>query len=129
MGFGECVSDRSQFFVTFMPHPDKTPPKRKVGRPKGAVSLAAEARRMTLREYAMTHAHDVIDVWAEILKDPNAPQAARVAAGEKIMNRAVGQAAQAQPGEGDTADQILTAIRREIVDPVKKKVSETEKTG
>lgn len=79
---------------------------------------------MTLREYAMTHAHDVIDVWAEILKDPNAPQAARVAAGEKIMNRAIGQAAQAQPGEGDTADQILTAIRREIVDPaaVAKKV-------
>ena len=106
-----------------MPTPDKTPPKRKVGRPKGAVSQRAEERRMTLREYAMTHAHDVIDMWAEIFKDKAQPAAARVAAGERLMNRAIGQAAQAQPNEGDTPDQALTAIRREIVDPVAKEPS------
>lgn len=105
-----------------MPQPDKTPPKRKVGRPKGAVGQRAEARRMTLREYAMTHAHDVIDIWAEILKDQNAPHAARVAAGEKLMNRAIGQAAVAPASEGDTADQPLQRIERVVIDvPVVKK--------
>ena len=81
---------------------------------------------MTLREYAMTHAHDVIDVWAEILKDPNAPQAARVSAGEKILNRAIGQAAQAQPTDADSPDQALTAIVRQIIDPVAKAAAKEE---
>lgn len=82
---------------------------------------------MTLREYAMTHAHDVIDMWAEIFKDANQPAAARVAAGERLMNRAIGQAAQAQPTDADSPDQALTAIVRQIIDPAKKNEPAKEK--
>ena len=102
-----------------MPQPDKVPPKRKVGRPKGAVGKVAEARKMTVREYAMTHVFDALDVWAEIMNDKKAAAAARAAAAAHIVNRAIGQPAQAQAAEGDTADQPLQAIRREIVDPAK----------
>ena len=114
-----------------MPRKDHTPPKRKVGRPKGAVSKAAEARRMTLREYAMTHAYEVIDTWAQIMNDPQAPHASRVAAGEKILNRAVGQPAQAIPQEGDTVDQAITGIKIEFAEapkraPAKKAKAETK---
>lgn len=112
-----------------MPTPDKTPPKRSVGRPKGSLTKTAEARKMTVREYAMTHVFDALDVWAEIMSDKKAAPAARAAAAAHIVNRAIGQPAQAQASEGDTPDQTLQTIRREIVDPVKKKVSETEKTG
>ena len=112
-----------------MPRKDPTPPKRKVGRPKGAVSKAAEARRMTLREYAMTHAYEVIDTWAAILNDEKAPHASRVAAGEKILNRAVGQPAQAIPQEGDTVDQAITAIEIKFVDPPKKPAAKKAKAG
>lgn len=108
------------------PKPDVVPPKSKGGRP---ISATAEARRMTVREYAMTHVFDALDVWAEIMKDEDQPGSARAAAAAHIVNRAIGQPAQAQAGEGDTPDQPLATIRREIVDPVKKKVSETEKTG
>lgn len=107
-----------------MPQPDNTPPKRKAGRPKGSVGQVAEARKMTVREYAMTYVFEALDVWAEIMKDNKQNGSARAAAAAHIVNRAIGQPAQAQPNEGDTPDQPLQAIRREIVDPaaVAKKV-------
>ena len=103
------------------PKPDVVPPKSKGGRP---ISPTAEARRMTVREYAMTYVFEALDVWAEIMKDSKQNGSARAAAAAHIVNRAIGQPAQAQPNEGDTPDQPLQAIRREIVDPVavKKKV-------
>lgn len=102
------------------PKPDVVPPKGKAGRP---VSATAEARRMTVREYAMTYVFQALDTWAEIMADRDQPGTARAAAAAHIVNRAIGQPAQAQPNEGDTPDQALTAIRREIVDPVAKEPS------
>lgn len=99
------------------PKPDVVPPKGKAGRP---VSPVADARRMTVREYAMTHVFDALDVWAEIMKDEDQPGSARAAAAAHIVNRAIGQPAQAQAGEGDTPDQVLQGIRRIIVDPAVK---------
>jgi len=85
---------------------------------------------MTVREYAMTHVFEIIDMWAEIAKDANAPHVARIQAGEKVMNRAIGQPAAAQPTEHDTPDQTLQRIERVIVDvpvPAQKKVREPAK--
>ncbi len=96
------------------PVPDAVPPKLPRGRPKEA--RVAE-RVMTVREYAMTHVFKAIDVMAEIMADEEAPPAARVSAAEKIVTRAIGQPAQANPNEYDTPDQSLSTIRREIVDP------------
>lgn len=109
------------------PKPDTVPPKGKVGRPKSPI--VAE-RQMTVREYAMTHVFAAIDVWAEIMADEDQPGAARAAAAAHVVNRAIGQPAQAQPQAGDTPDQTLQRIERVIVDvpvPSQKKVREPAK--
>lgn len=103
-----------------MPQPDKIPPKRKVGRPRGAVGAVAEARKMTVREYAMTHVFEALDVWAEIMKDKTQPGTARAAAASHIVNRAIGQPAVAQASEADTSDQTIERIERHIIDHAKK---------
>jgi hypothetical protein len=85
---------------------------------------------MTVREYAMTHVFKAIDVWAEIMNDEDQPGTARAAAAAHVVNRAIGQPAQAQPTEQDSSDQTLKRIERVIVDvpvPVAKKVSEPAK--
>lgn len=71
---------------------------------------------MTVREYAMTHVFEVIDMWAEIAKDETAPHAARIAAGDKIVTRAIGQPAVAAATEADTADRTIERIERVIID-------------
>lgn len=95
------------------PKPDTVPPKRVPGRPE---DLKVALRKMTVREYAMGHVFKALDVWAEIMGDEEQPAAARTAAAAHIVNRAIGQAAQAQPSESDTADQPLQTIRRIIMD-------------
>ena len=61
------------------------------GRPK-----AIEA----LRELAQGHTAEAIAGLAKIAKDPKAPAAARVAAWNAILDRAVGKPAQAVTGDG-----------------------------
>lgn len=112
-----------------MPKKDLPPvTTRGRGRPKGQTAKVAE-RTKTLREMAQIYAPEALNVLARIAMDDDAPPAARVSASNSLLDRGYGRPAQAEPTQDDTPDQTLQTIRREIVDPVKKKVSETEKTG
>ena len=117
MGFGECVG--KLFYAKTMPKADI--PKRRPGRPKGALGKLAEERKMTVREMCMKEMAAVVRTWVKIRDDEAAPHSARLTASNLIAERAIGRAAQAEPTSADTPDQRLEAIRREIVDPVTKK--------
>lgn len=91
-----------------MPQKDSIPPKRKAGRPKGSLGKAAEARRMTVKEYAMTHVYDAIDVFARVMKDSAQPASAQVAAAGNILDRAIGRATQPVEHTGKDGGPIET---------------------
>lgn len=66
------------------------------GRPKGAVTKAGA----DVRELARVYVADAVHGLAQIAKDAGAPPAARVAAWNAILDRAVGKPAQAVTGDG-----------------------------
>lgn len=63
---------------------------------------------MTAREYASTYVTDAIDVHAEIMKDSEAPPAARVSAANAILDRAIGRAVQSVELSGPDGGAIET---------------------
>lgn len=77
------------------------------GRPKGAVSkVGADVRAL-----ALTHVADAVAGLAKIAKDAGAPPAARVAAWNAILDRAVGKPAQAITGEGGEGAVVVQIVR------------------
>lgn len=77
----------------------------KSGNPAGRPKLVADVRAL-----AQTHVADAIKGLAKIAKDDSAPPAARVAAWNAILDRAVGKPAQAITGEGgEGAVQIVVS--------------------
>ena len=98
------------------PKPDNVPPKRAAHRPKDP---KVQLRQMTVREYAMGYVFEALDTWAEIMKDTDQPGTARAAAAAHIVNRAVGQPAQAIAQEGDTVDKAITGIKIEFAEAPK----------
>lgn len=106
-----------------MTQPKKDIPARKPGRPKGALGKIAEVRRMTVRELMAQHVSKVVKTWVEILEDKNAAPAARIAAGNSIMDRAIGRPAQAEPTADDTPDKKISRIEIVVVDVPERKPS------
>ena len=75
--------------------------KRKgAGRPKGAVDAQPRYRiakslalqKCEFAKYALQYADQMLDVLVEVAKDVEAPEAARVSAASKILDRALGKA-------------------------------------
>lgn len=69
--------------------------KGKSGNPAGRPKLVADVRAL-----AQAHVADAVAGLVKIAKDAKAPPAARVAAWNAVLDRAVGKPAQAVTGEG-----------------------------
>jgi hypothetical protein len=75
--------------------------KRKgAGRPMGAVDAQPRYRigksqslqKWEFAKYALQHAYEALDLLVEVMKDVEAPAAARISAAGKILDRALGKA-------------------------------------
>lgn len=58
------------------------------GRPKGMKS--GEGKRARSADLCAPMVSDAVEVWREVMNDPNAPAAARIVAAEKVISRAEG---------------------------------------
>ncbi len=74
--------------------------------PKGRPKLVHEVRQL-----AQAHVADCIAGLAKIANDPKEPTAARVAAYNAILDRAVGKPTQAIEGTGDAGALVVQLIR------------------
>ncbi len=86
--------------------------KRKgAGRPKGAVDAQPRfriAKSLALQKWefaknAQQYADKMLDVLVEVAKDVEAPEAARVSAAGKVLDRALGKA----PGHGEIRQALI----------------------
>jgi hypothetical protein len=69
------------------------------GRPPGvgdstlsAARILTPGQKWTFAEKALQHAEDALNTMVAIMHDPEAPAAARIAAADKILDRALGKA-------------------------------------
>lgn len=65
------------------------------GRPKGRKNKLTQERKATVSELAQGYTSEAIDVLAEIMRDDEAPHAARVRAAESLLDRGHGKPVQA----------------------------------
>jgi hypothetical protein len=72
-----------------------------------------------IKDLARARTTEALDTLAEVLKDKEAPHAARVSAANSLLDRGWGKPAQAIVGgdEDDPAVRLITEIRTTIVDP------------
>lgn len=77
------------------------------GRPKGALNkTTAEVKTL-----AQKHGPDVIAMLAKLVKDADS-DAAKIAAGRELLDRAYGKATQHMTGEFQAALQVITGVPR-----------------
>lgn len=95
------------------PKPDVVPPKRKAGRPLGALGVKAQEKRMSATEYASTYLYEAFDTWAAVMRDEDAPHAARNAAAAHLVDRVLGKPMQAVEMTGKDGG----PIQHEATDP------------
>lgn len=64
------------------------------GRPKGSKNRATKAEAVALSERAKAYADEALATLAEVMRNKEAPPAARVSASESILNRGYGKPTQ-----------------------------------
>jgi len=89
--------------------------KRPVGRPKGStMGIMERIERYRLAEMCAEASGKVIALWESMVEDPNCPWVLRLAAGDRLMDRAFGLPV--RPVEVDTTstDVSLSKIIHEV---------------
>jgi hypothetical protein len=85
--------------------------KGRSGNPSGRPKVVAH-----VRDLARVHVKEAISTLVEVMRDPNAPPAARVAASDKLIDRGYGKAPQPMDGDGEGGP-IQTSIKVTFVKP------------
>lgn len=87
-------------------------PRPGAGRKPGKVSKA----KLDIAERAKSHGEAALAVLYEVMKDKQAPHAARVSAANAVLDRGYGKPTQVMAGDPD-APLAVTMVTRRIVDP------------
>jgi hypothetical protein len=87
--------------------------KGQSGNPNGRPKIPAE-----IREMARAASPDALQALIDVMKDSEAPHAARVTAADKILDRAWGKPAQPIDGDGQGGGmELIHRIERVVVSP------------
>jgi hypothetical protein len=75
---------------------------RPPSRPKRAVTIADRAVRLQAAAFAASHVPKIMQWWAELYQDEKQPMSVRIAASDRLVDRALGRPTQAieNPEEG-----------------------------
>jgi hypothetical protein len=68
---------------------------RPPSRPKRAITIADRAVRLQAAAFAASHVPKIMQWWAELYQDEKQPMSVRIAAGDRLVDRALGRPTQA----------------------------------
>jgi hypothetical protein len=76
---------------------------RPASRPKRAVTIADRAVRLQAATFAASHVPKIMQLWADVYQDEKQPINVRLAASDRLVDRALGRPTQAveHPEEGE----------------------------
>jgi hypothetical protein len=82
---------------------------RPPSRPKRAVTIADRAVRLQAASFAASHVPKIMQFWAEVYQDEKQPINVRLAASDRLVDRALGRPTQAgeNPEEGEVQRTLI----------------------
>jgi hypothetical protein len=82
---------------------------RPPSRPKRAVTIADRAVRLQAAAFAASHVPKIMQWWAELYQDEKQPMSVRIAASDRLVDRALGRPTQAieNPEEGEVQRTLI----------------------
>jgi hypothetical protein len=82
---------------------------RPPSRPKRAITIADRAVRLQAAAFAASHVPKIMQWWAELYQDEKQPMSVRIAASDRLVDRALGRPTQAieNPEEGEVQRTLI----------------------
>jgi hypothetical protein len=82
---------------------------RPPSRPKRAITIADRAVRLQAAAFAASHVPKIMQWWAELYQDEKQPMSVRIAASDRLVDRALGRPTQAieNPEEGEAQRTLI----------------------